>query len=151
MNKRGNGANKSKESILAYCTDLVMVYAPIYQSMPKSERIKGAPLMFFEALWNIIGDFYIAKNCKDVRVLHIQMIFGEYGKMESSFQIMDRLKLLTDKQYFAIAEKLANIKEGVAKWHRSLSMSCGADGQRTYGSSVLYQQPSQESAFSTKE
>ena len=144
---RGNRGKKSKDSVLADTMDLLMVYEPVYNRMPKIKRLHGAAVKFYDAAWDIIGLHKQAKECQETRLRCIQGIIYSYGILDASIQMMNVTGHLTDKDFFRIAEILVRIEEGVRKWKRSLPASCGGEGQREYGQKVVY--PPQESPSGT--
>ena len=148
FNARGNQARRSKDSILADTQNLLLVYQGIFNTFKKIDRIDGAAAEFKRAAWDIVKYFKMAKECPEIKTESIQKIFGCYGVMDVAIRTMDELGMLTDKQFFALAEKMSKIEEGVRKWKRSLPASGAGEGRRNYGTKVIY--PPQESTASTK-
>ena len=148
FNARGNKARRSKDSILADTQNLILIYQGIYKTFNKIDRIDGVAAEFKRAIWDIVRHFKIAKECPDVKVKNIQEIFGCYGIMDVALRTMDELNMLTDKQFFAIAEQMEKIEEGVRKWKRSLPASGSEEGRQNCGRNIIY--PLQEATDSTK-
>ena len=116
---RGNKARNDKDSILADAKNLLYILYPAIQRMPKIERIEGAPVEMKKAAQNIIRHFHIAKECQEVRLEHIQEIFGDYGVLLSNFELCIAQGLLTDSDKLRIAIQLDRIEEGVRKWRNA--------------------------------
>ena len=116
---RGNKARNDKDSILADAKNLLYILYPAIQRMPKIERIEGAPVEMKKAAQNIIRHFHIAKECQEVRLKHIQEIFGDYGVLLSNFELCIAQGLLTDSDKLRIAIQLDRIEEGVRKWRNA--------------------------------
>lgn len=150
FNARGNKARRSKDSILADTQNLLLIYQGIYNTFPKIDRIDGAAAEFKRAAWDIVRNFKMAKECPEVKEGCIRQIFGCYGIMDVALRTMDELHLLTDKQFFAIAEKMEKIEEGVRKWKRSLPASGAEECRQNCGSRVLYPPSLQEASDSTE-
>ena len=139
----GNKARKSKDSIYADAVNLLIVYEPIFKKFSKIDRIDGVARDFKQAVWGIIKAYKLARECPDTAYSCVQEIFKNYGILDAGIEVMDSLGLLTNSSFFAIADRLDRIEEGVRKWKRSLSASGAGGGQRTYGSMVLYPNPDQ--------
>ena len=116
---RGNKARNDKGSILADAKNLLYILYPAIQRMPKIERIEGAPVEMKKAAQNIIRHFHIAKECQEVRLEHIQEMFGDYGVLLSNFELCIAQGLLTDSDKLRIAIQLDRIEEGVRKWRNA--------------------------------
>ena len=142
MNRRGNKANRSKDSILADAKELLKVYMPIYQRMPKIERIDGCPKEFKKATIDIIRHYSMAHGCPDRRDEFIPLMFGDYGVLAATIELISFQGLMTDSEAFRVCDRLYRIREGVVKWQRSLRASGSAEGQREETGTVLY--PPQE-------
>lgn len=142
MRGRGNKANRDKMSILADAKNLLCKLIPMFQRMPKIERMDGAPVMMKTAVCGIIECYTVAYNCPEARREYIQRMFGHYGLLIASFDILINQGLLTDSNKLAVCESLDRIEEGVKKWHRSLPTSGSDTGRREY-KGVMYA-PSEE-------
>ncbi len=116
---RGNKAHNDKDSILADVKNLLYILHPEIQQMPKIERIDGAAVEMKKACYQIIAHFSIAKECQDVRMEHIQKIFGYFGILMASFEICIKQGLIHKHIQLRIAVQLERIEEGVRKWRNS--------------------------------
>ena len=121
MNKRGNQATHSKESILAHAKNLLRVYLPAMQRMPKIERWDGAAPSLRQAAFDIIDLYTVAWNCPEARLTSIQRMFGAYGRLIAAFELLVQQGLLTAGTQLAIAEQLERMEEGIAKWHHTVA------------------------------
>lgn len=113
---RGNKAKNDKDSILADTKNLLSVLLAATQDMPKIERIDGAAVEMKRAALNIIRHFSIAKECQEVRVVHIREMLGEFGILLATFEICVARGLLTSETQLKLAVQLERIEEGVRKW-----------------------------------
>ena len=116
---RGNRARRDKYSILADTKNLLVALYPAIQNMAKIERIEGSPVEIKRACREIIRHFSIAKECPEVRDEHIRQMIGEYGILQSNFEICNNQGLFTKGKRLEIANQLNNIKEGVMKWRNA--------------------------------
>ena len=116
---RGNKAKNDKDSILADTKNLLTVLLAVIQDMPKIERIDGAAVEMKRAALNIIRHFAIAKECQEVRLVHIREMLGEFGILLATFEICIARGLLTDADKLRIAVQLERIEEGVRKWRNA--------------------------------
>lgn len=116
---RGNKAKNDKDSILADTKNLLTVLLAAIQDMPKIERIDGAAVEMKRAALNIIRHFAIAKECQEVRLVHIREMLGEFGILLATFEICIARGLLTDADKLRIAVQLERIEEGVRKWRNA--------------------------------
>lgn len=116
---RGNKAKRDKSSILADTKNLLYVLYGCLQRMPKIERIEGAPVEMKRAATNIVRSFTIAKECPEVWLTEIQKMIGDYGLLQSSFDLCIVQGLMTDKDKVRIAMIMERMDEGIKKWRNA--------------------------------
>lgn len=114
----GAKAKRDKTSILADAKNFLKILLPAIQRMPKIERHEGAAVEMKNAAFSIVSNFTTAYYCPEVRVRHIQLMFGDYGKLLAAFEIAIQQGLLTDSLKLALAMQLERIEEGIEKWHK---------------------------------
>ncbi len=138
---RGNKARNDKGSILVDAKNLLRTLYPAIQRCPKIERIEGAPAEMRRATIGIIRHFNIAKECQEVRMQHIQEMFGEFGILLAAFDLCIVEGLFTDKVKLEIAITMRRIEEGIKKW-RNASRSLSRQEQVQVGVNPFTQEES---------
>lgn len=117
MKERGsNKAKRDKKSILVDVKMLLKLYHPIYQRMPKIERIDGCAKEFKNACYDMIRHFCIAYYCQEVRSENIRKMIGDYGVMMATFDLVRAFGIATNQDLYLMAEKMERIEESVGKW-----------------------------------
>lgn len=103
--------------------------------MPKIYRCHGAAIRMEDAAYDLINHFTQAINCKEVRTVEIQKMFGAYGRLIAAFEILMEVKLDTqksnhpdnigemglfsDKCKLMLARDMERIEEGIRKWYNA--------------------------------
>ena len=116
----GNKAKNDKSSILVDAKMLLRIYNPIFQRMPKIERIDGLGADMRRAILDIIGHFSIAYECEEVRQQEIRQMIGCYGKAMAVFDLLRDLGVVPDTELYLMAERMERIECGIKKWRNSL-------------------------------
>lgn len=116
----GNKARTDKDSIVVDVSDLLKVYHPVFQTLPKIERIDGAAREFRNNCYSLIHHFHVARNCQEVRLENIQQMFGDFGELMTNFGLIRDLGIVENTKLYLIAEKLSRIEEGIGRWRNSL-------------------------------
>lgn len=116
----GNKAKNDKSSILVDAKMLLRIYNPIFQHMPKIERIDGLGADMRRAILDIISHFSIAYECEEVRQQEIRQMIGSYGKAMAVFDLLRDLGVVPDTELYLIAERMDRIEKGILKWRNSL-------------------------------
>jgi hypothetical protein len=115
MKERGT-KKKDKTSILVDVKALLKIYHPVFQRMPKIERIDGCAREFKTACYDMIRHFYIAYNCPEAKVENIRLMIADYGVMMSSFDLLRAFGIATNQDLYLMAERLTRIEEGIGRW-----------------------------------
>lgn len=113
-------AKRDKLSILASAKGFLSVLLPAMQKVPKIERMDGAVHEMKLSAFDIISHFTTAYNCPEARLENIQLMFGDYGRMLSCFEIANLQNVLTDNVKFELSIQLSKIEEGIVKWHNAV-------------------------------
>lgn len=116
----GNKAKNDKSSILVDAKMLLRIYNPIFQKMPKIERIDGLGADMRRDIRGIIYCFTVAYECDEVRQEYIRRMIGHYGAIMATFDLLRDMGVVPDVELFLIAERLERIEEGIRKWRNSL-------------------------------
>ena len=122
MEKQRSSSNKAardKNSILVDIKKLLEIYHPVYQKMPKIERIDGCARELKCALYDMLRHFSIAYNCPEVRVENIRLMIGDYGVVMAAFDLVRNFGIATNKDLYLMAERLSRIEEGIGRWRNS--------------------------------
>lgn len=114
-----NRAKNDKDSILADVKNLLFILHPAIQSMPKIERIEGAPQEMKRALHSMIRNFSIAKEYREARAECIREMIGNFGVLLANFELCVVQGLMTNKTQLAVAVQLERIEEGIKKWRNA--------------------------------
>ena len=114
-----NKATRDKDSILIDTKKLLEIYHPIYQRMPKIERIDGCARELKIALYAMIRHFCIAYNCPEVKAENIRQMIGDFGVVMASFDLVRDFGIATNKDLYLMAERLTRIEEGISRWRNS--------------------------------
>ena len=123
MEKKRNSTSKAsrdKDSILVDVKKLLEIYHPVYQRMPKIERIDGCAKELKNALYDMIRHFCIAYNCPEVKVYYIRQMVGDFGVVMAAFDLVRNFGIATDKDLYLMAERLTRIEDGIGRWRNSL-------------------------------
>lgn len=123
MEKKRNSTSKAsrdKDSILVDVKKLLEIYHPVYQRMPKIERIDGCAKELKNALYDMIRHFCIAYNCPEVKVDYIRQMVGDFGVVMAAFDLVRNFGIATDKDLYLMAERLTRIEDGIGRWRNSL-------------------------------
>lgn len=126
MNKQRSSTNKAKrdkDSILVDVKKLLQIYHPVYQRMPKIERIDGCAKEFKNACYDMIRHFCIAYNCNEVKTENIRLMIGDFGVMMASFDLVRDFGIATNQDLYLMAERLTRIEDGIGRWRSSLKVS----------------------------
>lgn len=115
-----NKAKKDKDSILVDVKMLLKLYHPIFQRMPKIERIDGCAKELKNALYDMIRHFCIAYNCTEVKAENIRLMIGDFGVVMATFDLVRDFGIATNKELYLIAERLTRIEDGIRRWRSSL-------------------------------
>lgn len=115
-----NKAKKDKDSILVDVKMLLKLYHPIFQRMPKIERIDGCAKELKNALYDMIRHFCIAYNCPEVKAENIRLMIGDFGVVMATFDLVRDFGIITNKELYLIAERLTRIEDGIRRWRSSL-------------------------------
>lgn len=115
-----NKAKKDKDSILVDVKMLLKLYHPIFQRMPKIERIDGCAKELKNALYDMIRHFCIAYNCTEVKAENIRLMIGDFGVVMATFDLVRDFGIITNKELYLIAERLTRIEDGIRRWRSSL-------------------------------
>lgn len=132
-----NKAKNSKDSILVDTKELLVIYDQHLMTIPKARRESGALRHFEEAGYQIIDHYTIAKEMTaesehEERRRHVDAILGAFGRLLAAFEIMMRMKAVTQKKptegmglfsdstKLAMARCLERIEEGCRKWRNSM-------------------------------
>ena len=121
-NKRNSTskASRDKDSILVDVKKLLEIYHPVYQRMPKIERIDGCANELKDALYDMIRHFCIAYNCPEVKAENIRLMIGDFGVVMAAFDLVRDFGIATDKDLYLMAERLTRIEDGIGRWRNSL-------------------------------
>ena len=114
-----NKANRDKNSILVDVKKLIEIYHPVYQKMPKIERIDGCARELKCALYDMVRHFCIAYNCPEVRTENIRLMIGDFGVVMAAFDLLRNFGIATNKDLYLMAERLSRIEEGIGRWRNS--------------------------------
>ena len=123
MEKKRNSTSKAsrdKDSILVDVKKLLEIYHPVYQRMPKIERIDGCANELKDALYDMIRHFCIAYNCPEVKAENIRLMIGDFGVVMAAFDLVRDFGIATDKDLYLMAERLTRIEDGIGRWRNSL-------------------------------
>lgn len=123
MEKKRNSTSKAsrdKDSILVDVKKLLEIYHPVYQKMPKIERIDGCARELKNALYDMIRHFCIAYNCPDVKKDNIRLMIGDFGVVMATFDLVRSFGIATDKELYLMAERITRIEDGINRWRNSL-------------------------------
>lgn len=115
-----NKAKKDKDSILVDVKMLLKLYHPIFQRMPKIERLDGCAKELKNALYDMIRHFCIAYNCPEVKAENIRLMIGDFGVVMATFDLVRDFGIATNKELYLIAERLTRIEDGIRRWRSSL-------------------------------
>ena len=115
-----NKAKKDKDSILVDVKMLLKLYHPIFQRMPKIERIDGCAKELKNALYDMIRHFCIAYNCQEAKAENIRLMIGDFGMVMATFDLVRDFGIATNKELYLIAERLTRIEDGIRRWRSSL-------------------------------
>lgn len=115
-----NKAKKDKDSILVDVKMLLKLYHPIFQRMPKIERLDGCAKELKNALYDMIRHFCIAYNCQEVKAENIRLMIGDFGVVMAAFDLVRDFGIVTNKELYLIAERLTRIEDGIRRWRSSL-------------------------------
>lgn len=115
-----NKAKKDKDSILVDVKMLLKLYHPIFQRMPKIERLDGCAKELKNALYDMIRHFCIAYNCPEVKAENIRLMIGDFGVVMATFDLVRDFGITTNKELYLIAERLTRIEDGIRRWRNSL-------------------------------
>lgn len=115
-----NKAKKDKDSILVDVKMLLKLYHPIFQRMPKIERLDGCAKELKNALYDMIRHFCIAYNCQEVKAENIRLMIGDFGVVMAAFDLVRDFGIVTNKELYLIAERLTRIEDGIRRWRNSL-------------------------------
>lgn len=116
----GNKARRDKDSILVDAKMLLCIYNPVYQHMPKIERIDGLGSDMRQAILGIIHHFCIARECEEVRQEEIRQMIGCYGQVTAVFDLLRDLGVVPDTKLYLMAERMDMMEKGILKWRNSL-------------------------------
>ena len=123
MEKKRNSTSKAsrdKDSILVDVKKLLEIYHPVYQRMPKIERIDGCARELKDALYDMIRHFCIAYNCPEAKAENIRLMIGDFGVVMATFDLVRNFGIATDKDLYLMAERLTRIEDGIGRWRNSL-------------------------------
>ena len=123
MEKKRNSTSKAsrdKDSILVDVKKLLEIYHPVYQRMPKIERIDGCAKELKDALYDMIRHFCIAYNCPEAKADNISLMIGDFGVVMATFDLVRNFGIATDKDLYLMAERLTRIEDGIGRWRNSL-------------------------------
>jgi len=112
-------ASRDKNSILVDIKKLLAIYHPVYQRMPKIERIDGCARELKDALYSMLRHFCIAYNCPEVRAENIRLMIGDFGVVMATFDLLRDFGVATSKDLYLMAERLARIEESIGRWRSS--------------------------------
>lgn len=115
-----NKAKKDKDSILVDVKMLLKLYHPIFQRMPKIERLDGCAKELKNALYDMIRHFCIAYNCPEAKAENIRLMIGDFGVVMATFDLVRDFGITTNKELYLIAERLTRIEDGIRRWRSSL-------------------------------
>lgn len=115
-----NKAKKDKDSILVDVKMLLKLYHPIFQRMPKIERLDGCAKELKNALYDMIRHFCIAYNCPEAKAENIRLMIGDFGVVMATFDLVRDFGIATNKELYLIAERLTRIEDGIRRWRNSL-------------------------------
>ena len=115
-----NKAHRDKDSILVDLKKLLQIYHPIYQRMPKIERIDGCAKEFKNACYDMIRHFNIAYNCNEVKAENIRLMIGDFGVMMACFDLVRSFGIASSQDLYLMAERLTRIEDGIGRWRNSL-------------------------------
>ena len=115
-----NKAKKDKDSILVDVKMLLKLYHPIFQRMPKIERLDGCAKELKNALYDMIRHFCIAYNCQEAKAENIRLMIGDFGMVMATFDLVRDFGIATNKELYLIAERLTRIEDGIRRWRSSL-------------------------------
>ena len=115
-----NKASRDKTSILVDVKKLLEIYHPVFQRMPKIERIDGCAAELKKALYDMIKHFCVAYNCPEVRKEYIHLMIGDFGVVMAAFDLVRNFGIATNKDLYLMAERLTRIEEGINRWRNSL-------------------------------
>ena len=121
--RNGNKANSDRNRIIADIKELLLIYEPAIERIPKVSRITGAVREMQQACYDMIDHFSTAWSCKEVRDVNIQRMFGDFGRLCVCFEIVDRRGFLTVNTEYRIAQRMDKIEEGLRRWYNALSHS----------------------------
>lgn len=111
-----NQTKRDKDSILVDVKQLIKLYHPVYQRMPKIERIDGCAREFKAACYDMVRHFCVAYNCPEAKVQNIQLMAADFGVMMASFDLLRDLGVATNRDLYLMAERLTRIEDGMARW-----------------------------------
>ena len=114
-----NKAKRDKNSILVDIKKLLEIYHPIYQKLPKIERIDGCARELKCALYDMLRHFCIAYSCQEVRAENIRLMIGDFGVVMATFDLLRDFGVATNKDLFLMAERLTRIEESIGRWRSS--------------------------------
>lgn len=123
MTKQRNSSNKAKrdkDSILVDVKKLLEIYHPVYQRMPKIERIDGCAKELKNALYDMIRHFCIAYNCQEAKAENIRLMIADFGVVMATFDLVRDFGIATNKDLYLMAERLTRIEEGIGRWRNSI-------------------------------
>ncbi len=114
--KQRHQTKRDKDSILVDVKQLIKLYHPVYQRMPKIERIDGCAREFKVACYDMVRHFCVAYNCPEAKVQNIQLMAADFGVMMASFDLLRDLGVATNRDLYLMAERLTRIEDGMARW-----------------------------------
>lgn len=123
MERQRNSSNKAtrdKDSILVDVKKLLAIYHPVYQRMPKIERIDGSAKELKNACYDLIRHFCIAYNCPEQKAENIRLMIGDFGVIMASFDLVRDFGIATNKDLYLMAERLTRIEDGISRWRNSI-------------------------------
>ena len=100
---------------------LLKIFNPVFQGMPKIERMDGLGADMRRDIRGIIYCFNIAYECSEVRQEYIRRMIGHFGDIVATFDLMRDLGVIPDTKLYLMAERMERIEEGIRKWRNSLS------------------------------
>lgn len=118
--RASNKTKRDKDSILIDVKQLIKLYHPIYQRMPKIERIDGCAREMKVALYDMVRHFYIAYNCPEAKADNIRLMIADFGIVMTCFDLIRDFGIATAQDLYLMAERLARIEEGIGRWRTSL-------------------------------
>ncbi len=87
--KQRHQTKRDKDSILVDVKQLIKLYHPVYQRMPKIERIDGCAREFKVACYDMVRHFCVAYNCPEAKVQNIQLMAADFGVMMALLRMVN--------------------------------------------------------------